>query len=106
LSPSDFKDAIVLSAAQGMGLEALEQRILSFAAGAGESALTQARHMALARQAARSLYQAANACQMGEAVDMAAVDLHDALDALGRITGDQVDERLIDDIFSRFCVGK
>ena len=63
-------------------------------------------YMALARQAARSLYQAADACVMGEAVDMAAVDLHDALDALGRITGDQVDERLIDDIFSRFCVGK
>lgn len=106
LSPHDFKDAIVISAAQKQGIAQLEQRILSFAAGAGESALTQARHMALARRAAQSLYQAADACRMGEAVDMAAVDLHEALDTLGRITGDQVDEKLIDDIFSRFCVGK
>ena len=106
LNPLNFPDCIVVSAARGEGLEELEKRILSHAAGAGESALTQARHMALARQAAASLRLAADACAMGEAVDMAAVDLHEALAALGRITGEQVDEKMIDDIFSRFCVGK
>ena len=40
------------------------------------------------------------------AVDLAAEDLHEALYLLGRITGDSVDEQLLDDIFSRFCVGK
>ena len=34
------------------------------------------------------------------------IDLQSALQALGRVTGDQVDEKLLDDIFSRFCVGK
>ena len=84
----------------------MEEKVASFGAGAGESALTQARHMRLARQAAASIRTAAEACQMGAPVDLAVVDLHDALSTLGRITGEQVDERLMDDIFSRFCVGK
>jgi len=39
-------------------------------------------------------------------LDMAAIDMHEALYILGRITGESVDEKLLDDIFSRFCVGK
>ena len=78
----------------------------SFGAGAGESALTQQRHMRLAREAAQALHRAADACLSGAPVDLAVIDLQDALSALGRVTGDQVDEKLIDDIFSRFCVGK
>ena len=44
--------------------------------------------------------------QYDQPLDLAAVDLHEALYLLGRITGDSVDEQLLDDIFSRFCVGK
>lgn len=106
LNPDDFHGAICVSAASGEGLKELEEKVVSFGAGAGESALTQARHMRLARQAAASIRTAAEACQMGAPVDLAVVDLHDALSTLGRITGEQVDERLMDDIFSRFCVGK
>ena len=45
---------------------------------------------------------------MGSAVilDLAAIDLHAALDCLGEVTGDRVDEKLLDSVFSRFCVGK
>ena len=35
-----------------------------------------------------------------------AIDLHAALDCLGEVTGDRVDEKLLDSVFSRFCVGK
>ena len=62
--------------------------------------------MGIAREAAAAIRTAAEACQMGAPVDLAVVDLHEALATLGRITGEQVDERLMDDIFSRFCVGK
>ena len=106
LHAEDFENAVLVSAAKNEGIEALEEKVIAYAAGAGESALTQERHMHLARQAAHSLHLAADACARGEAVDMAAVDLHEALAALGRVTGEQVDEKLIDDIFSRFCVGK
>ena len=38
--------------------------------------------------------------------DMAATDLQAAQAALGEITGDQADEKLLDAVFSQFCVGK
>ena len=106
LSPDAFDAPAVVSAVTGQGMAELEARVAAFGAGAGESALTQERHMALARQAASSLRSAADACARGEAVDLAVIDLQDALAALGRVTGEQVDERLLDEIFSRFCVGK
>lgn len=68
--------------------------------------LTHERHMAVARQALERLNQAEQSLALGEPVDLVATDLHDALYLLGKITGESVDERLLDDIFSRFCVGK
>ena len=106
LNPDDFDHPVVTSAQTGLGIDELEKRVAAFGAGAGESALTQQRHMALARQAASSLRAAADACARGDAVDLAVIDLQEALRTLGKITGEQVDEKLIDDIFSRFCVGK
>jgi len=106
LNPRDFENSVLVSAATGHGMEELENKVIAYAAGAGESALTQERHMHLARQASAALRRAAEACELGEAVDVAAVELHEALALLGRVTGEQVDEKLIDDIFSRFCVGK
>ena len=38
--------------------------------------------------------------------DMASTELQAAQEALAEITGDQVDEKLLDAVFSRFCVGK
>ena len=106
LNPANFDRPLLLSAKTGQGLNDLEQRVASFGAGAGESALTHQRHIRLAREAAQALHRAADACANGAPVDLAVIDLQDALAALGRVTGDQVDEKLIDDIFSRFCVGK
>ena len=60
----------------------------------------------LARQVLDKLRDARAGLASGGLIDLAAVDLHEALYLLGRITGDSVDEKLLDDIFSRFCVGK
>ena len=38
--------------------------------------------------------------------DMASTDLQAAQDALSELTGDRADERLLDAVFSQFCVGK
>ncbi len=106
LKTNQFPNAVLVSAAERTGIMELEEKIAAFGAGAGEGQLTQERHMSLAREAAAALRRAAEACELGEAVDVAAVELHEALHALGRITGEQVDEKLLDDVFSRFCVGK
>ena len=47
-----------------------------------------------------------NALQAGLPTDMASIDLRDALDALGEITGDKADDEVINRIFENFCVGK
>ena len=38
--------------------------------------------------------------------DVAATDLQAAQSALGEITGENADEKLLDCVFARFCVGK
>ena len=62
--------------------------------------------MRLTEEAARRLTQAKDGMAAGAPLDLAAIDMHEALYLLGQITGDSVDEQLLDDIFSRFCVGK
>lgn len=42
----------------------------------------------------------------GMPLDVAAVDLSAALDALGEITGETMSEKVIDEVFAKFCVGK
>lgn len=98
--------ALSVSAHTGQGLDALRALIAEKAGAMGEMPLTSARHMRLARQAAAQLQAAADALDAGEALDLAAIDLHAALSTLGGITGEQVDEQLLDSVFSQFCVGK
>ncbi len=95
-----------LSALTGEGLETLRKRIRAFAGQPGQTALTSARHMALAFKAAEAIIRAANAMKEDLPLDLAAVDLNEALAALGEITGDNFSERLLDEVFSTFCVGK
>ena len=67
--------------------------------------LTQPRHMEAARRAARHLRHAADTAR-ALTVDMASLDLQAAQLALAEITGDEVEERLLDRVFGMFCVGK
>lgn len=68
-------------------------------------ALTQPRHLEAARRAAAHLRDAVETLR-GETVDLATLDLQAAQLSLAEITGDQVEEKLLDQVFSRFCVGK
>ncbi|GAJ04996.1 unnamed protein product [marine sediment metagenome] len=38
--------------------------------------------------------------------DFLTIDLKDVLDSLGEITGDAISDETVNDIFSRFCIGK
>lgn len=98
--------AMTLSTLSGTGLDALRQRLRAAAGNPGENALTLARHMVLARQSSQALRRAAQAMEEGLPLDLCAVDLNEALAALGQITGENFSEALLDEVFSTFCVGK
>ena len=42
----------------------------------------------------------------GLSLDMLSIDLKDAWDALGEITGETANEEIISTVFAKFCVGK
>lgn len=95
-----------ISARNGAGLDGIRDYLRGFLKRPQELMLTHERHMSTAREALEKLRDARQGLEAGQPLDLAAVDMHEALYLLGRITGDSVDERLLDDIFSRFCVGK
>lgn len=96
---------LTVSAARPETLSPLKDFLRSQAIVSDRLALTQPRHLEAARRAARCLRQAAETLQ-ALPVDMAAIDLQAAQAALAEITGDAVEERLLDRVFSQFCVGK
>ncbi len=108
LSPADLETAshiLTLSAITGEGLDTLRDYLRSQLRTPQQLLLTHERHMAVARQALERLNQARSALATGAPTDFAAVDLHEALYLLARITGERVYEQFLDDIFSGFWVG-
>lgn len=97
---------LTVSARTGQGLMQVRAYLAAQARLPREGMLTHERHMAAAREAADRLEQALSALDKGLPLDLVALDLREALWTLGRITGDSVDDRLLDEIFSNFCVGK
>lgn len=95
---------ISVSAHEPATLARLKDYLQQQAAVSDSLTLTQPRHLEAARRAAAHLRQAAQSFAL--AIDFAAVDLQAAQLALAEITGDQVEEKLLDKVFSQFCVGK
>ena len=64
------------------------------------------RHENLLREALRSLEDAKMAAEGMLPYDCIVIDVRNAIDMLGEITGDTVHDEIINEIFSRFCIGK
>ena len=95
-------------AANGQGVAELFRAVLK-AVGAEEgqqAVLTNARHAEALTRAKRLLSSALEARQAGMPADIAAMDAREALQALGEITGQTLNEEVVHTIFSTFCVGK
>lgn len=106
----EFPEAQVISvcAPKGEGLDQLRKLLVSFAPldGAESSMLSQARHVQAAGRACDALHEAMRSIEDEMPLDVCAVDLSAALDALGEITGETMSEHVISEVFARFCVGK
>ncbi len=102
--------AVVLpvSAVNGLGIDRLEELIAEKAGMTDkeESFLANVRHEEALRSAAVHLEAALASLAGGMGSDLVSIDIRSAWTALGEVTGETVGEDLLDQIFSRFCIGK
>ncbi|QOV09831.1 tRNA uridine-5-carboxymethylaminomethyl(34) synthesis GTPase MnmE [Viridibacillus arvi] len=68
--------------------------------------VSNARHIALLHQAHSTIKDAIEAAHAGVPVDMIQIDVTRTWELLGEIIGDTVQESLINQLFSQFCLGK
>ncbi len=106
------EDVIALSAVTGAGFARLEQEILkkigrgvSFDS-ADEVIIESKRQSDELNKAADALKRALDASGEDQPLDVLAVDVHEALEAIGNLTGEVTSADILDTIFSGFCVGK
>ena len=104
----DIPGAIVISAASGEGVDELIREMEARVAVSGgmEERMTEQRHLNLAKKAIDAINRACSSIEAGIALDMAEIDLREALSALSEITGEDASEEVIDRVFKNFCVGK
>jgi tRNA modification GTPase len=107
----DGKEVVKLSALTGIGIDelvsAIERRAESFRQDQGDEIITiNARHASSLMSAKQGLEEAARNLKMQGAVELLANDVRGALDALGEIGGKIDNERMLDHLFSAFCIGK
>lgn len=102
---------VTTSLLQEEGVDQLEEAIASlFFEGSLDSSdltyVSNARHIALLHQAKHTIEDAINAAHAAVPIDMIQIDVTRTWEILGEITGDTVEESLIDQLFSQFCLGK
>lgn len=99
------------SAKTNAGIDQLKRRIVETAkcqlARKPDRPTPNFRHKALLLEATEALEQAmANLNQDGDSPELVSIDLRQAYDRLGEITGSTANPDMLDDIFSRYCIGK
>ena len=105
------KPMIVISAKEEQGIKELEETLkemffhgdISFN---DEVYITNIRHKTALQDAAESLEKVLISIENGMPEDFYSIDLLDAYESLGSITGETIGEDLVNEIFSKFCMGK
>ena len=111
LKKDSNRDVILFSAKNGEGMEQLEEEIRNmFYSGKvtynDQVYITNARHKEALENALESLKQVKNSVDAGMPEDFYSIDLMDAYTDLGLIIGESVEDDLVNEIFSKFCMGK
>ena len=108
-------NVISISTQTGKNLENLENRLLEIVLGESMAdgevkfdsvVVANVRHRQALEGAFESLLESEKTTKLGLPGDFIAIDIRGALDYLGQITGETVNEEIIHRIFHDFCVGK
>lgn len=106
----DYK-VIKTSVKEEIGIDILEKEITElFLSGSicanNEVLITNVRHKNLISKAIDCIGEACSSYENGMPLDMITIDIKNAAEYLGQITGESVSEDVMQEIFSRFCIGK
>jgi tRNA modification GTPase len=104
-------DALATSAATGQGLDELKRRVLAIAGvadreGSEDALVTTARQGAMAAAARDGFAAAAGAWRDGRVPEVVALEVRQGVNALAQLRGQEVGDRVLDEVFARFCIGK
>lgn len=107
----NFENSVMVSALEKTGIDDLETMIQSlFHTGNikinDEAYLSNARHIAKLNDVVTSLNESVLAIDNEMPIDMVEIDLKNAWIYLGEIIGDNSSTSLLDELFSKFCLGK
>lgn len=105
------KPVVCISAKEETGIdefaELLEKMFLSGKVSFNDEVyLTNIRHRTAMQEAEKSFEKVLESISLGMPEDFFSIDLMDAYEALGSILGESVGEDLVNEIFSKFCMGK
>lgn len=111
LETVDPNNVISVSVTENTGITEVENAIvdLFFEGKTGEKDATyisNIRHISLLESAVQALEEVLEGIELGMPVDLVQIDLTRAWDKLGEVTGDSVQDELITQLFSQFCLGK
>ena len=106
----NVRDVVTISARERTGLDQLGQHVARLLLGgvplSDAHLITNPRHRDALFRAQTAIQTALVGINNRLPVDLIAIDLHEAVAALGEITGENVEDDLLNTIFSRFCIGK
>lgn len=102
---------VPMSVATGEGVDRITQEIVTRALGAGSAGssdvvIDSLRQKELLERGLEALGHVKEGMESGMPADAIAMDLRDALDALGEITGEVTSADILNSMFASFCVGK
>lgn len=105
-----FQQVVVISAATGEGLSALEEaarRVTGVEAlDEAQPVLATERQRDCVRRCLEAVQEAQQALAAGLTLDAVSVSVDDAISAVLELTGERATEAVVQEIFARFCVGK
>jgi len=109
--PPEIRIVVKTAAAHNQGIEGLEQAILAIVNAGNLTAADL--DLSINQRQAAALLRAHQALELTQEtiadqlpLDFWTIDLRSAIQALGEITGEDVTESVLEQIFSRFCIGK
>ena len=110
-NPQIFKSSNLIYISAKLGdiqplLSRLESEVARLTAHTDSVLISNARHYEALCRAQTALERVSEGLQAALSGELLALDLHDALDALGEITGEVSSQEVLNTIFERFCIGK